>query len=83
MYGGLCPRRGNTHSRRGQALGRGAGVVDAGILLRQLKGKTDTQEKWRSNTQEGEEGLSWSREQEQRLEGAVGACLPVRPEYTQ
>lgn len=71
--GGLCPRRGNTQGRRCHALG---GKKNVGILLRQFKGKTgDAQEKRRrSNTEEGDEGLSSSREQEQRLKGVVGVC---------
>lgn len=71
--GGLCPRRGNTQGRRCQALGEKKNV---GILLRQFKSKTgDAQEKRRrSNTEEGDEGLSSSREQEQRLKGVVGVC---------
>lgn len=52
------------------------GKKNVGILLRQFKGKTgDAQEKRRrSNTEEGDEGLSSSREQEQRLKGVVGVC---------
>lgn len=73
-WGALSQEREHTEQ---EGSGPGRGGRNAGILLRQLKGKTgDAQEKWKSNTQEGEEGLSWSREQEQRLEGAtVGACL--------
>lgn len=57
-----------------QVSGPGGGK-NVGILRRQFKGKTDAQEKRRrSTTEEGDEGLSSSREQEQRLKGVVGVC---------
>lgn len=62
------------HTR--QEVSRPGGEKNVGILLRQFKGKKgDAQEKRRrSNTEEGDEGLSSSREQEQRLKGVVGVC---------
>lgn len=71
--GGVSVPGEGTHKAGGV---RPRGEKNVGILLRQFKGKTgDAQEKRRrSNTEEGDEGLSLSREQEQRLKGVVGVC---------